>query len=231
MKNMKYTTARMLYNDIGQKYHDNREKASNDVTELPTTLRLLGDVKGKRILDMGCGLGKHAKEFIRRGAIVTGYDASEKMVAFTQAHCGGKGTFFCSTHEKVFFRPHSFDICNASLSINYSKNLEVIFKHVHSWLTRGGIFTFSIPHPVWLLARVQDMDYSKPHRIWIEMKSYDVNIFNYYYPLDVFIQLINAYDFTFLHLIETTISRKQRGWSEEKYRIPNTYVFKLQKTL
>lgn len=226
---MKYKTARSLYNDIGQKYHDNREKASNDVTELPAILELLGDLKNKQILDMGCGLGKHAKEFIKRDANVTGYDASEKMIRITQEYCKGKGNFFRSTHETASFEPDSFDVCNASYSINYSKGLEIIFKNVHSWLKPKGIFTFSIPHSVWLLKRTENMDYSKPHKIWIKMSSYDVEVFNHYHPLDSFIQLTNKYNFKLLNLIETTISRKHKNWSEDKYRLPNAYVFKMQK--
>jgi len=226
---MKYKTARSLYNDIGQKYHDNREKASNDVTELPTTLELLGDLRGKNILDMGCVLGKHAKAFIKLGGTVTGYDASEKMIKLAQEYCHGKGIFIRSTHETASYEPNSFDICNASFSINYSKDLDVIFSNVHSWLKPNGIFTFSIPHSIWLLTRSKNMDYSKSHKIWIKMSSYDVEIFNYYHPLESFLRFINKYDFKLLNLIETTIPKKYVGWSDDKYRLPHAYVFKLQK--
>ena len=225
----KYKTAASLYNKIGQKYHDNRDKASNDVTELPAILKLLGNLKDKRILDMGCGLGKHAKEFMKRGGIVTGYDASEKMVKLTQDHCRNKGNFFRSTHETASFMPNSFDICNASFSINYSKNLEIIFNNVHSWLKPGGIFIFSIPHLVWLLKRTERMDCSRSHKIWVKLHSYDLEIFNYYHPMDTFIQLINTHNFKLLNLVETTIPKKYKGWSEDKYRLPNANVFKLQK--
>lgn len=226
---MKYKTARSLYNHISQKYHDNRNRASNDVTELPATLNLLGDLKHKKILDMGCGLGKHAKEFIKRGGIVTGYDASEKMIKLAKKYCKGKGSFFRSTHETATLESNSFDICNASFSINYSKNLDPIFKNVWLWLKTDGIFTFSIPHPIWYSKRSESMDYSKPHKIWLYIDSYDLEIFNYYHPLDEFIQLINNYNFKLLNLVEATISRRYKGWPEEKYRLPSTFVFKLQK--
>ena len=226
-----HRTARSLYNDVYKKYKDNRKKASNDITELPAVLNLLGDITNKTILDMGCGLGKHAKEFIRRGAIVTGYDASERMVKLASKYCKNEGTFFRATHDVVIFEPNSFDIVNASLSINYSnkRELEIIFRNVHKWLKHQGIFTFSLPHPIWLLSRVKNMDYSKPHRISIEMKSYDIEIFNYYFPLQTYIQLINENNFKLLNLVETVIPRRFKGRTEEKYRLPSTLVFKLQK--
>jgi SAM-dependent methyltransferase len=226
---MRYKSARSLYNAVYRKYRDNRRKASNDVTELPTVLNLLGDLKNKTILDMGCGLGKHAKEFIRRGGIVTAYDASEKMVRIAKKYCKNEGTFFRGEHERVSFEPSSFDICNASLSLNYSNKLGVVFRKVYTWLKSKGVFTFSLPHPVWLLRHVENMDYSKPHKIWIKMNSYGIEIFNYYHPLDMLIQLINKNNFKLLNLIETTVSRRYKGWPEEKYRLPNTIVFRLRK--
>ncbi len=226
---MKHTTARALYNDIGQKYHDNRGKATNDITELPETLKLLGDLKEKRLLDMGCGLGKYAKEFIKRGAVVTGYDASEKMVSLTKKLCKKKGEFFRATHENATLPPNTFDICNASLTLNYCKDLDVIFKKVNGWLKPNGIFTFSMPHPIWLLNRSETMDYSKPHKIYIKMNSYGVEVFNYYHPLETFIKLANKYHFQLTDILETTVSRRYKGWPEEKYRLPNALIFKLQK--
>ncbi|NTU47104.1 class I SAM-dependent methyltransferase [Candidatus Roizmanbacteria bacterium] len=227
---MSYRSARSLYNNIANKYHDNRSKATNDVTELPTVLYLLGDLKNKQLLDMGCGLGKHAKEFVKRGAIVTGYDTSEKMVKLSQEYCSGKGTFLRATHESVSFGFNSFDVVNASYTIGYSNKLDLIFSKVHSWLKPGGIFTFSIPHPLWLLTRVEKMDYSKPHKVQIKVDSYGIDLFNYYYPLDTYIQVINKNNFLLRNLIESKISRRLKGWPEEKYRIPNAFVFKVEKS-
>lgn len=81
----KFNSARSLYNFVYKKYHDNRDKATNDVSELPTVLKLQGNLKGKKLLDIGCGFGRHSKEFIKRGAIVTGFDSSEKMISLTKA--------------------------------------------------------------------------------------------------------------------------------------------------
>src|SRR3989344_254034 len=226
---MQFKSPRSLYNHISEKYSINRGKASNDLTELPAALNLLGDLQNKKVLDMGCGLGKHAYEFIKRGAKVTGYDASEKMVELTKKYCGDKGSFFTDTHEKVSFKPESFDCINASYTLGYSNKLPLIFEKVKKWLRQDGLFTFSIPHPLWLLKRVENMDYSKAHKIEINIDAYGIEVFNYYYPLDFYIQIINVNHFKLLNIIETTIPRSYKGKPEEKYRIPNALVFKLQK--
>ena len=47
---------------------------------MPRMLTMLGDVRGKTILDLGCGEGGYARELHRRGARVTGVDGSERLI-------------------------------------------------------------------------------------------------------------------------------------------------------
>lgn len=226
---MSISDAKKLYDHISEQYHKNRNKASNDVTELPAVLNLLGDINNKSILDLGCGTGKHAKAFLEKNAKVTGYDISEKMINICREYCQNKGNFFIASHEDVDFNQNSFDICNASFTLNYVENLDNIFFKIKKWLKPNGIFTFSIPHPIWLLQRSFNMDYSYPHKIDIEMKSYGVKIFTHYKPLNEYIKLFNQYNLKLLNIVETTIPKNIKGWPEPKYRLPNAFLFKLTK--
>lgn len=47
-------------------------------------LSLIGDVKHKRVLDAGCGYGFYSILLAKRGAMVTGIDISEKMIALAK---------------------------------------------------------------------------------------------------------------------------------------------------
>src|ERR1043166_10126678 len=47
---------------------------------MPRMLEMLGDVRGRRILDLGCGEGGYARELARHGAQVVGVDGSERMI-------------------------------------------------------------------------------------------------------------------------------------------------------
>ncbi len=51
---------------------------------MPATFKLLGDVKNKKLLDIGCGSGIYAKQLSRKGAIVKGFDVSAKMLAIAR---------------------------------------------------------------------------------------------------------------------------------------------------
>ena len=57
----------------------------NAFYDRPACLALLGDVAGKRVLDAACGPGHYARELVRRGAQVTGFDQSTRMVALARA--------------------------------------------------------------------------------------------------------------------------------------------------
>ena len=53
----------------------------NDVIETPIITAMLPDIKGKTVLDIGCGMGQHAMQYVGLGAAsVLGTDISEKML-------------------------------------------------------------------------------------------------------------------------------------------------------
>ena len=60
------------------------------------------DVKGLDILDIGCGGGLLAEELTKRGAKVTGLDASEKTINIAKQHAKESNldiNYVCSTLE------------------------------------------------------------------------------------------------------------------------------------
>jgi 2-polyprenyl-3-methyl-5-hydroxy-6-metoxy-1,4-benzoquinol methylase len=50
----------------------------------PTLLRVLGPLDGQHVLDVGCSNGSLARQLARRGARVTGVDASEPIITRAQ---------------------------------------------------------------------------------------------------------------------------------------------------
>lgn len=55
------------------------------------TFQHAGDVRGKRVLDIGCGSGRYAVEFARRGADVVGVDFAEDMLALARSYAREAG--------------------------------------------------------------------------------------------------------------------------------------------
>ena len=62
----------------------------NDCIETPILLAMIPEVDGKRVLDIGCGMGQHAKQYSDMGAeSVLAIDISEKMLEYFCACCLG----------------------------------------------------------------------------------------------------------------------------------------------
>lgn len=58
---------------------------------MPLMLAMLGDVRGRKILDLGCGEGAYSRELARRGAQVTGVDGSARLVEVARARAAAEG--------------------------------------------------------------------------------------------------------------------------------------------
>jgi len=69
-----------------------RHRDRNDALKLIELVkhRIPGHCKGK-VLDVGCGSGRHSIEFARRGYNVTGYDLSNRLLSVAQAEARGAG--------------------------------------------------------------------------------------------------------------------------------------------
>src|SRR5690242_19128040 len=77
------------YDSFAEAYSaENEVSLFNAYYERPATLALAGDVTGRRILDAGCGSGPLFAALRDRGAIVTGFDKSAKMLEIARRRLG-----------------------------------------------------------------------------------------------------------------------------------------------
>ena len=127
-----------------------REVNANVLFEIPTLLSLLPDLKGKRVLDLGCGFGEHCKEYIDKGASrVVGVDISEKMLKVAREENSDPNIEYINiAMEDIGTLNETFDVVISSLAIHYIEDFEGVVKAVYSLLSDGGIFIFSQEHPM-----------------------------------------------------------------------------------
>ena len=84
---------------------------SDAPAEVEGIISLLGLQSGMRVLDLCCGVGRHALEFARRGFHVTGVDRTQAYLdkASRQAVSEGLRAEFVREDMRAFCRPQAFD--------------------------------------------------------------------------------------------------------------------------
>ncbi len=130
--------------------HRSRQENPNNTLERPVIYGLLGDIKGKHFLDLGCGDAMFGVELLSQGAAsYTGIEGSEKMLELARknlTHPNAK--LVKQSLEDWQASEESVDVVTSRLVLHYLKDLKAIFKQVARVLKPEGRFIVSLEHPV-----------------------------------------------------------------------------------
>jgi ubiquinone/menaquinone biosynthesis C-methylase UbiE len=117
----------------------------------PTLLKVIGNCKGKDVLDLGCGNGYLSRRLARTGAKVTAVDDSRRMIRNAQAHDPknslGVRYVRAQASRLTMFPAAKFDLVFANMSLDDIEDAENAVKEVSRVLRSGGRFVASISHP------------------------------------------------------------------------------------
>lgn len=121
----------------------------NSLVDRPVTLRLVGDVAGKRVLDAACGPGLYLEELLARGAEVVGCDASPAMVELARARVGDRADVHVhSLDEPITWVPdRSLDVVLCALAYHYLNDRPAFLSEARRMLRDGGALVISTHHP------------------------------------------------------------------------------------
>lgn len=150
-------------------------KGAPGASEWPELQAMLpSDMSNKRALDLACGEGWFSRWCISRGAReVDACDISVNMLRKAESRtrtaksesdkCGAAGSavgtvgsrtleegtisFSRIDMERLVLRSSAYDLVFCGLALHYVKNIENVVNQVHSALSPGGLFVFSIEHP------------------------------------------------------------------------------------
>ena len=123
--------------------------------DIPTEaeLHLLGDVKGKRVLELGCGGAQCSIAFVRAGATAIGVDFSSEQLAFARRLCAREEVRVelrqGDLADLAFLRADTIDLAFSAYAFGYVEDLNRVFRQVHRVLKVGAPLVFSLPHPAY----------------------------------------------------------------------------------
>lgn len=213
--------------------------------EWPTFRDLLPKLQGARVLDLGCGYGWHCRYAAEQGAsTVVGIDLSAQMVAKAKSMTVSENIRFVQTAIEDFeSAPEAFDVVISSLALHYVPDLAAAFLRIADLLHSGGVFCYSVEHPIFTARAQQDWYYDgegmKAH--W-PLDHYfaegerrtsflGCEVIKYHRTMTSHFQMLQAAGFMIESLIEPTPSPEmisQMGWQDELRR-PMMVIFRAVK--
>lgn len=118
--------------------------------EWPALRALLPDLRGLRVLDLGCGFGWFCRWAREQGAAqALGIDVSENMLARARTTTPDSAvTYVRADLERLDLPEAAFDLAYSSLALHYLENLAELLATVHRALVPGGHLVFSLEHPI-----------------------------------------------------------------------------------
>ncbi len=178
---------------------------------------LLPNVKGMRVLELGCGSGELARYLRTSGAsAVTALDISERMIEKAKMQTSDNSIeYITSSIEQYVPAFESFDLVVSSLAFHYVKAWKNLVETVRASLVPGGVFLFSVEHPIctanpvgwvknsdgvclcWPLDRYQQKGARRT--LW-----FDEEVIKYHRTIETYVNTLLDAGFKVVHLGEPT---------------------------
>jgi SAM-dependent methyltransferase len=90
--------------------------------EAPGLRALLPDVRGRRVLDAGCGGGRTSAWLVEQGADVVGIDVSAELLRIARERLPSASFLAADLAEPLPFEDGSFDVVVSSLAMHYLRD-------------------------------------------------------------------------------------------------------------
>jgi len=213
-------------------------------------MKMLKPLKGKKILDVGCGPGNLAKEMADLRASIVAVDQSEKWIRICKKrHEESRNLKFLTADggRLSFIQSKSVDAVVLNLvlpNVNSLNEVKRIFKEVGRVLKKGGIFIFSDLHPICVMTpKISPDRYQKYSRDFSYFKDGSVFVAgvvlnkdgkkkiefkNRHWKLETYSRLLEQAGLYIYKLSEPTYSKRDPVLLR-RYRIPEYLLFGCKK--
>ncbi len=152
MKEMQHDSSTIAWSAMGDEWFELAQTGeSRNYFIMPNMLRFMGDVTGKRILDLGCGEGGYSRELVKRGAHLVCVDCSEKAIAYASALASKENLnmeYYVRNSNDLFdIASEQFDIVLCSMMLMDCEDFEGTLREAVRVLKPNGRLFASVLHP------------------------------------------------------------------------------------
>ncbi|KAI1423338.1 methyltransferase domain protein [Xylaria sp. FL1777] len=129
---------------------DRQTKGLDGAPEWPRLREMLPDLRGARVLDLGCGFGWFSRHARSEGAArVRGIDISVKMLDKARSMTSDDAIAYEKADlEDLTLPKEEYDVVFSSLTFHYLASLPRLVAEISKSLRRGGRLVFSVEHPL-----------------------------------------------------------------------------------
>lgn len=205
-------------------------------------LNLLGDLSGKKVLEIGCGNGGSLEYVANLGATdLWGLDISAKQIERTKEFLESRGIsakLICAPMEEECGLPAGyFDLVYSVYGIGWTTDLDKTFKRIYSYLKRDGGFVFGWSHPIHKCVSVENgrliFNNSYFNEKWYCADMSDKEIMLSNRMLSTYINALANNGFVIERLVEETDKEKAKASDDDYGRkalmLPTAFVIKARK--
>ncbi|APT56397.1 SAM-dependent methyltransferase [Roseomonas gilardii] len=120
--------------------------------EWPAIQAMLPDLRGRRVVDLGCGFGWFARWAAEQGARqVLGFDLSERMLERARAETSHPAVAYERADLESLELPMAgFDLAYSSLAFHYIADFPRLVRMLFHAIAPGGHLVFTIEHPIYM---------------------------------------------------------------------------------
>lgn len=182
---------------------------AHSFVEKPMMKSMMPDLKGKKVLMLGCGTGEESKLLEKfKPSEIIGLDISEPSIEIARKTYPNYEFIVGDMHE-LPFDDNSFDFIYSSLSIHYSSDPEKVYKEVYRVLKKDGNFLFSVGHPMrWTSEKIM-IDNKEFKLLGYQNSNKENKIYGNYNTFTKIEEYLACEDMTFLMYIASPSSHFQ----------------------
>jgi len=177
--------------------------------EIPKLAELLTENHALRILDFGCGAGRHAVYFAKRGFEVHGFDASETAIEHAKELLKSESLFAdLRVWDMTKPLPYEYGFFDAVLALRvihhtYMDNIKRIVKEIDRVLKKGGFLFLQVAafsHEETLKWKQEGLNCEEPEpRTYLYSSGEEKGILHHHFAKKELLRLFENYNIEEIH--------------------------------